>query len=97
VSGILRSVEVEGIEGFAWDRFWGGFRKLLAACITVGLAISGELLLLEGGMEWAPITMAVSGVMGFGFFWSALKNLTHFFPGLQEAVEATLHRTRESD
>ena len=90
VSGVLRSIDRDGLDGFQWTRFWEGFRKLLSAGVVLAIAVGADLLLWEAGVRVPVVFVAVGGVLTWGFFWSALQNLDHFHPGVRGAVERAL-------
>lgn len=89
-SGVLRSIDRDGLGGFCWSKFWEGFRKLLAAGVVLALAVGADLLLAEGGIGVSVVFVAVGSVLTWGFFWSALQNLDHFNPGVRASVERIL-------
>lgn len=92
VSGILRALDLYGLAGFDGARFWRGFRKAGAAAVAVGTGVVFEVLARELGVTWAPVGATVMSVVLFGFFWSTLQNLNHWWPEISETVRKALDR-----
>jgi hypothetical protein len=96
ISGVLRSVDREGLDAFSWSLFVGGFRKGLMAGVTIAFAAVIEVLLVEIGVQWVPVLATGLGLLAFGFAWSVVQNIGHFYPEVADGMSKLLHRAHGS-
>lgn len=92
--GVLKALRQGGLESFDWNRFSRAWMKLGAAVVGIALFTLGDLLLHSSGLpsDLTPLTSAALFGMAWGFFWSALQNLSHFFPDIGQWTDAALKR-----
>jgi hypothetical protein len=96
--GLMRSVDLEGVEGFDWQRFMRGIMKFGAGMVGVVLAVVGDLLVHETEKvptDWMPFTTVLLTALCWGFFASATKNLAYFYPGIGETIANSLSKVKK--
>lgn len=95
LSGALRAMEVGGgMAGFSTERFLGGVRKFAIAFVVLLLGVGFDRLLALADVGFQHFTTTSLTVIALAFGGSAVKNVAHFFPELDDVFGAALHRLR---
>lgn len=98
--GVLKALHHGGLAAFDWTRFTRAWLKLGAAIVGVLVFTLGDMLLHEADLiptTVNPITSAGLFGMCWGFFWSSVQSLSHFFPDVEMWLDKVLRRPKEGE
>lgn len=92
--GVLKALDQYGLAGFEGRRAVRGFIKFGAAVVGLILTATGDAVLHSMGAPSNRYVLATAFMAGaaYSFFWSAVKNLRHFYPEAVARLIALLKR-----